>query len=450
MACSVLGEAPDEATQAGEVNAGPGAKETNGAGGTDPGDPGAPGAAPAATSSDQKKDGDETDVDCGGATAAPRCADGKTCLAGGDCASAVCEGGACKPATGDDGVKNGDESDVDCGGTTTGAAKCAVGLACKAHADCSSDGCGYDHKCAPAKSCTAHMGGDTCGSGEVGEPGAKHGSCCATATLPNSSAKIEKYLVTAGRMRTMIDRLNGDVRSFVKTLPAGTWNQGWNALVPSTKTEADEILGSYWATAPNDPGGGASKRSCGAGDYTGRTYWTAPSGGDYSDFSKDQLDVKALNCVGWHLMSAFCAWDGGRMGTRAELVSAYTNGGKNTYPWQFHDAAAYSATAQDARLNHVFSYNYPNVPGMRMAGGNALDIAYHVSPPGRNPAGWNAQGVEIAGNLLTYVRDAEYFFMWNFSWENHTDNGLQSQSWLVTAPEAPNGYYGLGGRCVHD
>jgi len=48
------------------------------------------------------------------------------------------------------------------------------------------------------------------------------------------------------------------------------------------------------------------------------------------------------------------------------------------------------------------------------------------------------------------VRDAEYFFMWNFSWENHTDNMLQAQSWTTSAPEAPNGYYALGGRCVRD
>jgi hypothetical protein len=444
VACSVLGDGEDEATSDDAIR-GPEAEQTKGA----PGAP-KPGEKPAPSSDDKLKNGSETDVDCGGAGEAPRCGDGKACAGSDDCTSLVCEGGACKPATSDDGVKNGDESDVDCGGTTTGAAKCAVGVACKVHADCTTDGCGYDGKCALAKSCTAHHGGDTCGSGEVGEAGAQHGSCCATAALPNSSVKIDKYLVTAGRMRAMIDRLNGDVRGFVQTLPAGKWNQGWNGLVPSTKAEADQILGSYWAGAPNDAGGGSSKRSCAPGGFTGRTYWTAPNGADYTDFSKDQLDVKALNCVGWHLMNAFCAWDGGRMGSRAELASAYTNGGANQYPWQWKASPAYSPTAQDARLNHVFSYNYPDVAGMRRSGNAALDAAYHVSPPGRNPAGWNAQGVEIAGNLLTWVRDSEYFLMWNFSWENHTDNGLLAQSWLVTAPEAPNGYYGIGGRCLHD
>ena len=414
--------------------------------------PGAPpeGPPPDPNNHDGVKNGDESDVDCGGSsTAAPRCGDGKTCGDGTDCQSIVCAGGTCQAPTGTDGVKNGDETDVDCGGSSTDAPRCALGRQCKAHGDCGSSACAYNSKCVAVKSCAGHLGGDTCGTGEVGQPGANHVSCCSTASLPNSNAKIDKYLVTAGRMRTMIDRLNGNVRGFVQTLPGNQWNPGWNALVPSNKAEADIILGSYWAGAPNDAVG-ESKRSCYPGQFTGRTYWTTPTADDHSDFSRDQLDVKALNCVGWHLMTAFCAWDGGRLGTRAELAAAYTNGGSTTYPWGFKDNRAYVATQQDVRLNHFFSYNYPDVAGMRISGGNALDIAYHVSPPGRTPDGWNAQGVEIAGNLLTWVRDSEYFFTWNFSWENHTDNGLQAQSWLVTAPEAPNGYYALGGRCLHD
>jgi len=38
------------------------------------------------------------------------------------------------------------------------------------------------------------------------------------------------------------------------------------------------------------------------------------NGADYSDFTQDQLDPKALNCVGWHLVQALCAFDGGRPG----------------------------------------------------------------------------------------------------------------------------------------
>jgi hypothetical protein len=43
---------------------------------------------------DGKRDGDETDVDCGGATCS-RCANGKACLVDSDCTSANCQGHTC-------------------------------------------------------------------------------------------------------------------------------------------------------------------------------------------------------------------------------------------------------------------------------------------------------------------------------------------------------------------
>jgi len=63
--------------------------------------------------SNGKKDGEETDIDCG--SCGP-CANGKLCKAPGDCSSGVCKGGKCQAPTCVDGTKNGDESGVDCGG----------------------------------------------------------------------------------------------------------------------------------------------------------------------------------------------------------------------------------------------------------------------------------------------------------------------------------------------
>lgn len=45
------------------------------------------------TCTDQVKNGDERDVDCGGRC--PACGDGKACAGDGDCASGLCGGGAC-------------------------------------------------------------------------------------------------------------------------------------------------------------------------------------------------------------------------------------------------------------------------------------------------------------------------------------------------------------------
>lgn len=60
------------------------------------------------------KDGDETDIDCGG-DRCPSCNDGKQCSVASDCKSQNCEGGVCaaQRPTCTDTVQNGDETDVD-------------------------------------------------------------------------------------------------------------------------------------------------------------------------------------------------------------------------------------------------------------------------------------------------------------------------------------------------
>lgn len=86
---------------------------------------------------DNIKNGDETDVDCGGIC--NPCADGKVCAKATDCASAVCKNGLCKAAACDDGAKNGRESDIDCGGPTCN--PCGDGKHCATAQDCASADC---------------------------------------------------------------------------------------------------------------------------------------------------------------------------------------------------------------------------------------------------------------------------------------------------------------------
>ncbi|MDI1450420.1 sialidase family protein [Polyangium sp. 6x1] len=110
---------------------------------------------------DPIKNGDETDVNCGGSCAV-KCADAgidcttsaqcgtstcggtnkcaaQACVDGDDCMSGVCSGNICQAATCTDGVKNGSEGDADCGGNCP--AKCALTKTCNAHADCASGAC---------------------------------------------------------------------------------------------------------------------------------------------------------------------------------------------------------------------------------------------------------------------------------------------------------------------
>jgi len=84
---------------------------------------------------DQRQDGDETDVDCGG-SACGGCYTEQKCLTDSDCsaqkcdqARLICLGNSCA-----DHIEDGDESDVDCGGLYCGG--CASGKKCNTGFDC--------------------------------------------------------------------------------------------------------------------------------------------------------------------------------------------------------------------------------------------------------------------------------------------------------------------------
>ncbi len=111
-------------------------------------------AAPAATCSDDKKDGTETAVDCGGG-ACPACANGSNCSTGADCQSGLCNFSLCSEpleSTCTDGSKDGNESDVDCGGGACGG--CVDGKHCAMDTDCLSGLCSDGLCAAPSAQCS--------------------------------------------------------------------------------------------------------------------------------------------------------------------------------------------------------------------------------------------------------------------------------------------------------
>lgn len=91
----------------------------------------------APTCTDMTANGNETDADCGGPMCT-KCADNKNCLVASDCVSGVCSGGVCQAPKCTDGVKNGNETDLDCGGGCPG---CAVGETCSVSLDCATEVC---------------------------------------------------------------------------------------------------------------------------------------------------------------------------------------------------------------------------------------------------------------------------------------------------------------------
>jgi hypothetical protein len=127
------------------------------------------------------KDGDETDVDCGGPACNP-CPNGGACALEGDCASGVCLNSVCQAATCTDSVWNGTETDVDCGGGSN-CDRCASGKACQASdgSDCDSKVCEQGVCKAPSCKDTKVNGSETdvdCGGSDC--DGCQQGKACST------------------------------------------------------------------------------------------------------------------------------------------------------------------------------------------------------------------------------------------------------------------------------
>ncbi len=119
---------------------------------------------------DFRKDGAETDVDCGGGTC-PTCPLGQACRVDTDCTSNACDGVAltCDANQCADNRKDGNETDIDCGGADS-CARCSLNQACMADTDCASNACDANSHTCVASQCIDHQqdGAETdvdCGGG---------------------------------------------------------------------------------------------------------------------------------------------------------------------------------------------------------------------------------------------------------------------------------------------
>jgi hypothetical protein len=88
---------------------------------------------------DEVQNQTESDVDCGGSDGCPRCEPTQKCSGPDDCVSLVCTGGQCVQESCSDGVLNGSETDIDCGGA--GCAPCPLTKACVVNSDCVTHTC---------------------------------------------------------------------------------------------------------------------------------------------------------------------------------------------------------------------------------------------------------------------------------------------------------------------
>jgi hypothetical protein len=261
---------------------------------------------------------------------------------------------------------------VDCGGPD--APKCAEGKNCLVDTDCSVV-CNYANKCISVPSCKPHLGGDTCGKGEVGERHAQHESCCRSLEVhgytdpahPGKTVFLDKYEITAGRVRSFIEQLsaaNGgqpDVKGWISQNRPLIWNPDWEVFLPSgleggKLTIRRRLLGDPRiedGVLPFGPGvilppATDQERNMGTNYQFGSTIYVDLHGNNCGTFpgswgfptyyyppeilsldgqlpradsitppipAKDLLDVKSMNCITNAMLTAFCAWDGGQLAT---------------------------------------------------------------------------------------------------------------------------------------
>jgi formylglycine-generating enzyme required for sulfatase activity len=372
---------------------------------------------PPASASDGIKNGDETDVDCGG-TSGAKCADAQGCAVAADCTSGVCKANACAAPSNGDGVKNGDETDVDCGGTS--GIKCAASKTCKAHTDCALDAC-MAGKCALGRSCRQRFGGATCGAGEVGSQGANHEDCCTAPVVPRPAAaggafKLDKYLITAGRMRAFIEATGGNVRAWAQANPKllpPEWKTEWEASVPANEVDLVQLLGSgqgknaYW-------GKEGQANGCYVAGKGAPTYWhpkdklEAYAGDMERAFTQDELDQKTMNCAPRAMFVAFCAWDGGRLPTIEEWRYAVRGGkteAEQLFPWGNPGADPQEEIKARASYNKNYAFPLVGRAGTKVDDkGLPWDRAFEVAAPGRFPLGAGPYGhQDLLGLTETFL-----------------------------------------------
>ena len=371
--------------------------------------------APAST--DGVQNDSETDVDCGGALlaggapnassdGAPACPADRNCLLGSDCESLVCATGVittpsangkaidcpagksctCQVPAPNDGVKNDSETDIDCGGKgalgSDGASACADEKTCLTDGDCLSTYCStLTGRCVAGQSCKGvasaavamangqHAGLDTCGTGETSDAVQAHESCCRSLLLPTqTTVRLDKYEVTAGRMRQFVESVNAQMQGDGANNPNGyfydlrDWATSQIAagttigktlaaqipsaaiqLLPQTYYNALNIIEATGATTmdttypsqvqgcfTDEGAAGASTYWWPEDDAAGNGVGLVQVDSPARPYAQAFYDIKSMNCAPYYMYAAFCAWDGGFLPSLAQVQLAYGNG---QYPW---------------------------------------------------------------------------------------------------------------------
>ena len=425
---------------------------------------------------DGAQNGDETDVDCGG-TSNNLCADALKCKVDADCKSDVCvdkmdgKGLRCQAPTYTDGKVNGAETDIDCGGDPLH--PCDTGKTCAVGGDCSTLGCNYKKKCAAGRSCTnpGGYGADTCGYGGDG-PGQyaldkNWEDCCTKApVVPTSGAtsgktiNLDKYEVTAGRMRVFLEATGYNVRQFVQDaraagkIPAVPGNvdslsvleSAWDLYLPTSfagntnageiadcdqggattlsSTECDLAKGplqqGLYTSVKNHLGGRIFKGNnqtstgcfvgtdtTGGGTHAFRFPDGKQDGTGIPGFDQNTYDQKGMNCVDYLVGQAFCVWDGGRLELGQEQIAAW---GTAAMPWAA-DTTQVPAAPVDRQAKYA-----DGTPATCIAGSSTAQIDLQCDPTGTVKGAYQCPATGNSANKCVLRSGDKTYYGCRFPW----------------------------------
>ncbi|HVH42925.1 MAG TPA: SUMF1/EgtB/PvdO family nonheme iron enzyme [Labilithrix sp.] len=309
------------------------------------------------------------------------------------------------------------------------------------------------------RSCTGGPGADAKCGGQPNDDQAAGGTdCCDVKAVPGgtynrfndaafpatvSPFSLDTFEVTVGRFRAWVDATKGNLRASAPPEGGGAhpkiagsgWRTEWNKYLPSSLKEVDRMLGPEDTDEPFM----ACQFGTNIDDSGALTWWTDTLDKRIKDRNKgnakvlaentkEALDRKPLNCVPWHVLFAFCVWDGGRLPTDAEFGFALAGGDEQRpYPWGKVDAKDLAHIADRNDLSLVPTYEYgskyatarlydktlgPNLFEDNYSftyGGKTMgksDNATHIAPVGRKPLGNGKWGhADLAGGMFEWMLD---------------------------------------------
>ncbi len=418
-----------------------------------PGASGAPAAGPAPSATSSATPRAPAPSSDAGAPAAPA-PDGSPCTDASGCISNVCKAGRCAAPSPADGRKNGTETDVDCGGSDPATPRCKAHATCAAPRDCASQLCGTKGRaagrCLQAPSCDGGPGTFSCGL-------AGDEDCCTSLPVPGgsylrqghvenpatvSAFALDEYEITVGRLRAYFEAVGWSPKANPPAPGAGAHpkipNSGWRATfdvrLPASAIEIHDRLGAAGCTVGGDNTDG------------GAATWTATPG---------PYEALPITCIDWYTLFAFCVWDRGRLPTDAEWGFAAEGGDEQRdYAWGKGGPLTWSPATKELVVTGLLdpvdgltkqTWGTP-LRTVDPVTGQVNDGPAHISPPGRTKGYARWGHADLTGNVLEFLLDViptpegqcTDCANVNFPDPPQGDVGVYPPYWVVPEPSDPS------------